>query len=409
MRFQIAFVTFVILCATPKAYALEPDQILVIANSDISLSVRAARYYCVRRKVPADNILALPLGPTLADSISRNDYEKKLAGPIRKKLLSPDFPPGKIRCLLTTYGVPIKVGARGPLKDQREKLEKLKELARLQKNELKLLGQNTSPAAVEKKKKIKRNLTKLQYLIDPISGKETNASVDSELSMVLADDYELYRWRPNMLKLLAPYWDFKTLMVSRLDGPGETIAMRLVDKAIAAEQIGLRGTAYIDSGYSSKKKNHEVDKYDKSLWDAAWMLRQRTDMKVVEERTGELFGPGACPNTALYCGWYSLRKYIDAFDYVDGAIGYHIASLEAVNLRDPNSSQWCPAMLRDGITATIGAVAEPYLHSFPMPKEFFAELLKGRCLVEAYYYTKPFNSWQLVLIGDPLYKPFRKP
>jgi uncharacterized protein (TIGR03790 family) len=66
-------------------------------------------------------------------------------------------------------------------------------------------------------------------------------------------------------------------------------------------------------------------------------------------------------------------------------------------------------MLADGVTATLGAVAEPYLHSFPRPSAFFVELFNGRCLVEAYYYTKPFNSWQLVLIGDPLYRPFKKP
>jgi uncharacterized protein (TIGR03790 family) len=104
-----------------------------------------------------------------------------------------------------------------------------------------------------------------------------------------------------------------------------------------------------------------------------------------------------------------LKKYIDAFDFVDGAIGYHISSWEAIDLRDPNSSQWCPAMLTDGITATLGAVAEPYLHSFPEPKAFFLELFNGHCLVEAYYRTKPFNSWQQVLVGDPLYRPFKKP
>jgi len=134
----------------------------------------------------------------------------------------------------------------------------------------------------------------------------------------------------------------------------------------------------------------------------------RTDFTVTQERTEKLFEPHSCPRTVIYCGWYSLQKYIDAFDFVDGAIGYHISSLEAIDLRDPNSSQWCPAMLRKGITATLGAVAEPYLHSFPEPREFFLELLDGCCLVEAYYHTQPFNSWQLVLIGDPLYTPFKK-
>ncbi len=65
-------------------------------------------------------------------------------------------------------------------------------------------------------------------------------------------------------------------------------------------------------------------------------------------------------------------------------------------------------MLKHGITATLGAVAEPYLLAFPEPDAFFCELFDGRCLVEAYYRTNPFNSWQLVLIGDPLYTPFKK-
>jgi uncharacterized protein (TIGR03790 family) len=199
-------------------------------------------------------------------------------------------------------------------------------------------------------------------------------------------------------------------MVCRLDGPGERVAQGLVDKAIAAEKTGLKGVAYIDSrDIADSKKPYSFGWFDQSLRDLAVLTRLQTEMAVKQERTEKLFAPGACPRTAIYCGWYSLKKYIDAFDFVDGAIGYHISSWEAIDLRDPNSSQWCPAMLADGITATLGAVAEPYLLSFPEPRAFFLELFNGRCLVEAYYHTKPFNSWQLVLIGDPLYRPFKKP
>jgi len=199
-------------------------------------------------------------------------------------------------------------------------------------------------------------------------------------------------------------------MVSRLDGPQPNIARSLVDKAIVAENTGLNGIAYVDSrGIPKSEKSYSTGYFDQSLRDLAVLTKFRTTMTVKQERTEQLFPVNACPQTAIYCGWYSLKKYIDAFDFVDGAIGYHISSWEAVDLRDPNSSQWCPAMLKDGITATLGAVAEPYLHSFPEPKAFFLELFNGRCLVEAYYRTKPFNSWQLVLIGDPLYRPFKKP
>jgi uncharacterized protein (TIGR03790 family) len=259
-------------------------------------------------------------------------------------------------------------------------------------------------------KNIKRKLTLLQTEIDFIVGKETNASVDSELSMVLFGGYELYRWQPNRLKDNPLGLYTNTLMVSRLDGPSFEIAKGLVDKALTAEKTGLRGIAYLDSqGRTDDKNPYSYGHFDQSLRDLAALTRLRTGMTVKEERTKKLFEPNSCPQTAIYCGWYSLKNYVDAFDFVGGAIGYHVSSWEAVDLRDPNSRQWCPAMLKDGVTATLGAVAEPYLHSFPNPKEFFLELFNGRCLVEAYYYTNPFNSWQMVLIGDPLYRPFKGP
>jgi uncharacterized protein (TIGR03790 family) len=398
------FWTHLLCCAT--VFALEPDEILVIANSDIGASARIAQYYCAKRGVPVGNILALPLGVALNDTITRDDYEKQIAEPIRKKLSDFEFAV-KIRCLLTTYGVPIKVGKREPLKDQQDKLIQLEKLAEQEKNKIEQLKQNGAADTSSEAKDSKRQLAQLQSEIDLIIGKETNASVDSELSMVLCGNYELYRWQTNRLKdnLLGLS---NTLMVSRLDGPSFEIAKGLIDKAITAEKIGLTGIAYIDSrGIVDNKNPYSLGHSDQSLRDLAALIRFRTKMVVKEEQTEKLFEPGACPQTAIYCGWYSLKKYIDAFDFVDGAVGYHISSLEAVDLRDPNSSQWCPAMLKDGITATLGAVDEPYLHSFPNPKEFFLELFNGRCLVEAYYDTNPFNSWQLVLIGDPMYRPFK--
>jgi uncharacterized protein (TIGR03790 family) len=395
-----------LLCAVP-AFALEPENILVIANSNLKASVRIAQYYCTERGVPVKNILALPLGTGLNDTINRDNYEKKLAEPIRKELSDRLFT-AEIKCLLTTYGVPVKVGGRGPLKNQEAKLKKLEKLAEQNKNKIEQLKQNGTAKTSKEMQNIERKQARVQSEIDSILGKETNASVDSELSMVLFSDYELYRWQLNELKDNLPGLYSNTLMVSRLDGPSLEIVKGLIDKAIAAEKTGLKGIAYIDSrGIADDKKPYSFGHFDQSLRDLAVFTRLRTEMAVKEEQTGKLFEAGACPQTALYCGWYSLKKYVDAFDFVDGAIGYHIASLEAVDLRDPNSSQWCPAMLRDGITATLGAVAEPYLHSFPEPKEFFLELFNGRCLVEAYYYTKPFNSWQMVLIGDPMYRPFK--
>jgi uncharacterized protein (TIGR03790 family) len=385
------------------SFALEPNEVLIIANSEIPASVSIARYYCDKRKVPDENFIAWPLGASPRTVIDRDDYERKLAEPLRSRLTGLQFA-GKIKCLLTVYGVPIIVGPRKQLEQTEDELKQLEGILEQEKKKTEQSKQGDS-ADNNNSHKIKVN--QLQSRIDFITGRETNASVDSELSMVMSRNYELYRWQPNRLMDGTPYLDFNTLMVSRLDGPGEDIVIGLIDKAISAERAGLNGIAYIDSrGIPEQRDMFGV--YDQSLRDLVILTRLRTGMTVKEEQTEELFAPGSCPRTAVYCGWYSLRNYIDAFDFVDGAVGFHIASLEAASLRDPNSSQWCPAMLKDGITATLGAVAEPYLHSFPRPSAFFGRLYKGDCLVEAYYRTKPFNSWQLLLIGDPLYRPFKK-
>jgi uncharacterized protein (TIGR03790 family) len=390
----------ILLCAGPL-WALQPDEILVLANSNHAASVRLARYYCERRGVPSGHVVPLALGTTLRDTIGRDDYDKRVAQPIRR-LLSTRADLAGIKCLVTTYGIPFRVGPRGPLTQHEARLTQIRSQLEQAKEVVSQLEATDMKGSAEYGQRT-RQVTALQAEIDWIGGKETNASVDSELTMVLFGAYELYRWQPNLLRSNAPQ-PFRTLMVCRLDGPDYTIAAGLVDKALEAEANGLTGTAYVDSRGMFSKDTYGY--YDQSLRDLALLIQLRTQLPVKEERTSALFEPGSCPDTALYCGWYSVSKYVDAFTFVPGAVGFHIASFEAANLRDPNSTQWCPAMLTRGITATLGPVAEPYLHSFPEPKAFFSELFAGSCLVEAFYRTNPFNSWQLVLIGDPLYRPF---
>jgi uncharacterized protein (TIGR03790 family) len=389
-----------------RSFALEPEEIFVITNMQISVSKNIAKYYCEKRNIPKKNIIYLALGNKPRGTISRDEYERSLALPIRRQLQQ-RFP-GEIRCLVTTYGIPIKVGPQGTLPGMEDKIKELKGLLSKERQRLEELkqGPKINPKRMSiQTKQIQNKISQIQHKIGRINGKETNASVDSELSMVLFQSYDLYRWQPNLLKGQIPGFGFKTLMVSRLDGPDYETIKGLIDKALAGEKTGLQGNAYIDSRGIYKKDLY--GHFDKSLRELGMFIHSNKKMPVKIERTGKLFQPGDCPQTAIYCGWYRLKKYLDAFDFVDGAVGFHIASFEAQNLRDPNSSTWCTAMLRDGITATLGAVSEPYLHTFPEPKAFFTELFEGLCLVEAYYRTKPYNSWQLVLIGDPLYKPFK--
>ena len=65
-------------------------------------------------------------------------------------------------------------------------------------------------------------------------------------------------------------------------------------------------------------------------------------------------------------------------------------------------------MLAKGAAATIGPVYEPYVQGFPLPEIFFGFLVEGyMSLGEAYLVSLPYISWQTILVGDPLYQPFK--
>ena len=197
------------------------------------------------------------------------------------------------------------------------------------------------------------------------------------------------------------------VMVSRLDGPTPAIVRRMIDDAIATEEKGLEGKVYIDAR-GIKPTDSGYGEYDQDLRDLAKLLG-KTSLPVVLDDKPELFQPGQCPDAALYCGWYSLGKYVDAFQWNRGSVAYHIASSEAVSLHEPGATFWCKRMLDEGVAATLGPVAEPYLLSFPRPHDFFGLLLTGKyTLAECYYHTISLNSWMQTLLGDPLYTPYKK-
>ena len=231
-----------------------------------------------------------------------------------------------------------------------------------------------------------------------------------------AGDYELRGWQANPAYL--GYRGRKivgmpdvSLMVARLDGPTPKIVRRIIDDSLAAEKRGLSGTAFFDARWprpdqEKVKKLKGYGFYDNSLYVAADQVKKDGRLDVVVNDKSELFQPGDCPDAALYCGWYRLSHYQDAFDWQPGAIGYHIASGELTTLKNKKSKVWGKMMLEDGVAAVIGPVAEPYVQAFPPPALFFHLLLDGRLtLAECYAFSVPFRSWRMVLVGDPLYRP----
>ena len=140
MKKQIALRILVLalfqsILATASVCALEPNEILVIANRDTPASVSIARDYCVKRGVPRENILSLHLGSDMKYTITRDSYEKDLAEPIRRKLAGLKFDES-IKCLLTVYGVPVRVEGKAPLSGKEDRLKQLETSVKVLKQKL---------------------------------------------------------------------------------------------------------------------------------------------------------------------------------------------------------------------------------------------------------------------------------
>lgn len=351
-----------------SAEALEPSEILVVANGQEGAGVALARFYMQQRNIPPENLLIIQTA--VNEGIPRYYYDDEIADPIR--IFLEDKP--AISCLLLFYGVPLRIEGHG-LPSEKLKQKEGRAARRLQ---------------------------------DPV------ASVDSELSLVRVQGHPVAGWvkNPYFLQFQTEKTEYRkaqVLMVARLDGPDEEIVRRLISDSLQVEKKGLTGTAYFDARWpqpENQKKLQGYALYDNAIHEAA-KITKKVVSTVINEKAS-LFQAGDAKDAALYCGWYSLAKYVDAFNWQQGAVAYHIASSECTTLKKEGSQVWCKRLLEEGVAATIGPVGEPYVQAFPFPQIFFGLLLDGDfTLAEAYFLSLPYISWKMVLIGDPLYQPFR--
>ncbi len=513
--------------------ALEPHEVALVCNNQVTASPELALLYASTRGIPTENIieLSLPRG----EAMSAERFDRDVVYPLRKALIERGLR-NKIKCIVTFYGVPLKLTPRKNSPAEKDELENLKNsapeiekriteaitsleeeikkrdqkftpqsaldlvhmlrrgeiaLARAQKliNEasaasrrdielemavlknLQVLGGNeaivngvrpsrmipaTSPAEGEKPSPAEawmqlneqvakaktlartlmeqrdsvgarqqlRELTEANFglvsllklvesQIDYLTPDETT-STDSELALLWYDSYTRKGFLGNPLHYRSSERDTtQVVMVMRLDAPqsGMVRDIFMASKAVE-ERGGLTGKFAIDSrGLIARRADGKNDAYglfDERLRELAKLLQRATQLPIALDTNPDVFPPGSVNDVALYCGWYSVRKYVPGMTFQPGAIGYHVASFELVSLRGEEEKGWVRGLLNDGIASTLGAVAEPYLHAFPDPMDFFPLLLTGKyTLAETYWMTLPLVSWKMSLIGDPLYRPFK--
>ena len=367
------------------------DEVVVIYNRRVPESKQIAEYYAQRRAVPTNQVLGLDL-PT-DESMSRQEFLEKLQAPLLKHLEAeklftygpatnrvanskPSDPPvrrvvgARVRYAVLCYGVPVKISADPKLVE--EGADKLP--SELQRNQAAVDSQLACSASSEGR------LPWTGPISNPFYG-ATNAAMLHPTNGLL--------------------------LVTRLDGPSPAIARGLVDKAIDAETNGLWGRAYIDSRGLTNGGYVLGDNWMRA---SAFVARKAGFETVLDEKEATFPAGYPMSHVALYLGWYD-QQVSGPFarglvEFMPGAFAYHLYSFSAQHLRSTNNS-WTGVLLQLGATCTMGAVDEPYLTGTP---DLFTFLSRFAGLSftfgEAAYAGLASVSWQMTVVGDPLYRPF---
>ncbi len=344
------------LAVGPAWGALEPAQVLILVNRDTPISARVASMYQKLRAIPNENLLRLSLGTDR--SLTPEQYWSKAGGPIKKYL--EEHP--AVRCILTTSGVP--------------------------------------------------------YLIQGTGGEYT--AFDNELAAALQEDSSTPKRRqPNPLFVggtnLYAATDprlMKMVFVARLDGPDLATVTRMAEDAAAVEKTGLVGPVFGDAmgldgiggqGLGDFSVRAAVDRF------AGAGFASTLDMKPESWKQPRGSVGRQAEGAAFYLGWYDYLSFQDIFGepgLARGSIAWHIASGEAGDIWNPKGTGWCVNLMRRGAAITLGPAFEPYLAAFPHADIFAEGLLTGLTVAESYWLSLPEVNWAMVLLGDPLYRPF---
>lgn len=387
--FRIALLLTLVLCIVSgregRGEASHHEVVVVYNSSDVE-SRTIAEQYAKFRGISSDFLLGLPLPGD--ESVSREVYQSRIEEPIRlflsdrelvsisaEKLadgsgrpeLTGDY---KIRYLVLCRGIPYKIL-----------------------NQSGVIGEG---AAARLKGGMRRNEACVDNELAVLPLRVIQPAINGNIGNPVYQESD-----PDAIHPLQG-----VLMVGRLDGPDLKTCLGLIEKVRNAEKRGLWGRVYIDHRGIENGRYWLGDRWMKNAIEASW----ERGLWVEVEGTESLFPSEYLMSDALfYSGWYAGNP-VGAFksggvEFVDGAIAYHLHSFSGSNIRD-GEKRWVGPLLKAGASVVLGTVHEPYLEFTPNVGVFWDRLLSGFTVGEAAYASMNSLSWQTILIGDPMYRPF---
>lgn len=373
---RTGFVALVLLLAAcVGAYAQTGANVAVVINEASAASIEIGEYYAQKRNIPASNVIRL--STSVEESLTRAAYRASIESPLAKALFDRGIQ-DRVLYIVLTKGVPLKISGAPGVRGDAASVD----------SELTLLY---------------RRMTGRDVLVTGTVDNPYHAGAKrvGEARPFSRRDHDIY-------------------LVTRLDGFTVEEVRALVDRGLAPARDGR---ILLD-----RRKGMAAGPADLWLVEAATTLRElghgdRVDL--VEELPAEEGGPAILG----YYSWGSNdpgnRKRRLGLRFTAGSIAATLAGPDARTFAAPPEG-WEPAgdlkdrkrifaqapqsltadLISDGVTGAGGNISEPLLGSSIRPQILFPAYLSGFNLAEAFYLALPHLSWQSVIVGDPLCRPF---
>lgn len=371
----------------------ENERVLVLVNSQSPGSSEVASYYQLARRIPDENVLALPISET--DEIDASSYVSEIETPLKTYLSNTQdeneiLLKDKILFIATTYGVPYRYNDEGGnISSVDARLEGV-------------FGEypEFDPA-------VRFTTDKGGYIVSRLDGQSAKV-VKGIIDRTLYAERYL-----NVLTGTAYFDKFgadKTEISSAIEraaliaGPylpvGEAYDMRreelyndsdLTGLELTRPQIDTLFDLAIDGATISELKTKAED-FDLTIADA--QAAAERIHRASEDITD--FQARDCPDAIFYYGWQDGYAP-EVFNWKAGAVGCAIGSSELLDLRTEDT--WLSGAIADNITAAIGVVKD--VEGEDPFGGFIEPFLDGYNFAEASGLAS--QSPNLIRIGDPIY------
>lgn len=377
-------VVSLLLLAGLATAAPEPESVAILYNAAVPESLKLAENYQRARNIPAANLVGLKM-PASAD-ISREEYDSTILKPLRAEfekrqwwrrakeqggLIVPVS--NRIGVLVTVKGVPLRIRRTPPPPAAPAKA-----------------GESAKPEPPK----------------DPVAGHD-EASVDSELAMFGVENLPAAGVLQNKFyQSSKPFKDAGMpflVLTARIDSASFATCERMIRDAVEVEKTGLWGMACVDIANKFPQGDQWLEAVAKE--------NIRAGIPTLVDRFNDTLPKNYPVNgLAQYFGWYDWNvsgPFLNpSFRFRKGAVAMHLHSFSAEQLGNAGKN-WCAPLLERGAAVTVGNVYEPYLHLTHDFGMLHQRLLAGHSWVEACWMAMPVASWQGVVLGDPLYQPFK--